>query len=244
MKKFFSAALVIFSLIIQQKAFAANWGEGTWGQSLWSSVAEMNVPIPFLATAFIFLACAFAVFKTKRVKNQTLLPAFFCGLLVSINSIEANAQFSVPNQFTNGTTIDAAEMNANFQAIVDEINSIRSDTSASGSYTVHMLVAGHNGEPSGDTDQEFGNSLFTGTVSVVVTGGTCSVSGAVSGSFIELPNLDLGATSSAFQADGFTPTFTDCIVGMNGTIIAKWQLVDVANEGGGSGLAVGVKISN
>ena len=235
---FMKHLITIFTAFtLAMNANAATWGSENWGEALWSSIS-VNIPFPIAATGIIFLLLTLVGSRVLANKRR-VAPVMLLGTLAIFSSVEnAQAQFSVPTQFSNGTTIDAAEMNANFQAVVDELNALKDTISSSGMYTVHMIATGINSEPTSSTE-EFGATILSGTMNVTVSGGACSISDTLTGVHV---NSFLLQHLSSITSDSSPVTFSNCVVGLNGTLIATWSTLGA--NGGGSGLAVGVKVSN
>ncbi len=101
---------------------AATWGEATWGESVFG-LSDFNVPLPMLSLLLLsgLLACI-AHAKKSAVATTAVACAAVAVVLLSGAVL---AQTQVPNEFQNGTTIDADEMNANFDALENAIDTIQ-----------------------------------------------------------------------------------------------------------------------
>ena len=107
---------ILIILLFTQMSFAAVWGEDNWGFSLWGFFDE-SIPLPLFA--LIVLPVVLFLLGKKASRNnfkQILLPAVLLILIVSPQG-GVNAQVQVPHVFSNGSVIDADEMNENFDTL-------------------------------------------------------------------------------------------------------------------------------
>ena len=242
-----------FFSIFPTSVNAATWGSGTWGEALWLSIS-VNVPFPVAATGIIFLLLTL-IGSRVLTKKLSVAPVMLLGALAMFSSVEnTHAQFSIPNQFTNGTTIDAAEMNENFAAIVDAINQLANGTgitSGAGTYGVVGIIvtSDHNTYGLGGGSHplhEWGTSNSSGTGTIVVDGnGNCSGSIAVDGMNIRLAyDYDLSPPFSATSETGpggGTLTVPCTYTSQRGVIIGEFRVDDTAGKS--RGIFVGTQIS-
>jgi hypothetical protein len=97
------------------------WGTENWGEMIWGGLQAVPLmgPIGFLAMATCFLVGGYIMQSRHRSRWLTHL-AMTAMLVVPL---AAAAAVILPNTFNNGTVADADEVNANFSALVDGINS-------------------------------------------------------------------------------------------------------------------------
>ncbi|MEM7543266.1 MAG: hypothetical protein AAF384_17025 [Pseudomonadota bacterium] len=104
------------------------WGEN-WGAMIWGSgITIETVPLgpwALLLLGVVIGACGVLANRHRKAR----VPLFFA-LLVPVMGAVA---FTVPNTFTNGTTADAAQVNANFAAIASIIGTPPAVTSITAS---------------------------------------------------------------------------------------------------------------
>ena len=98
------------------------WGTENWGEMIWGGVQMVPLmgPFGFLAMAICFVVGGCIMQSKRRSRWLTHLAA--TALLVV--PLAAVAAVTLPNTFTNGTVADAGEINANFDALVAEVNSL------------------------------------------------------------------------------------------------------------------------
>lgn len=117
-----TAIIMLSGIIASQSLSAATWGEATWGASFFG-ILEQSVPLPlfglFALAGLLFLI----VKKVKSTKNLSVVIVSGALAVVGLNA-DVIAQVEVPNLFSNGTTIDADEMNENFDTLESAIDSI------------------------------------------------------------------------------------------------------------------------
>lgn len=144
-------------------------------------------------------------------------------LLLMASLLPANAQVcaSVPYTFTNGTTADAGQVNANFAAV---LNCFNSNTASSGSNSNITALTGLTQPPSGT-----GSFVFQGT-SVTATGAAITIGSTVPAGFTATAgNVILFVVPSAYTAGGTTTI----------TIGGTAYNLDKVQNGGEQGLVTG-----
>lgn len=113
------------------------WGED-WGIMIWGGAAAVPTlgPIGLAFLAGLLLGSAAFARRTRRIRGIAVIGLLAAALvpLVALASVE------LPHTFTNGTTADADEVNANFQAILDESARFHLNPSVAGSYPVPNSV--------------------------------------------------------------------------------------------------------
>ena len=98
------------------------WGTDSWGEMLWGGVQAVPLmgPFGFLAMALCFLVGGWVMQSRHRTRWLTHLTV--TALLVV--PLAAVAAVTLPHSFTDGTVAEAEQVNANFDALVTEVNSL------------------------------------------------------------------------------------------------------------------------
>ena len=113
---------VVSLFSVTEVTVAATWGESTWGASVFG-LSDLNVPLPLFSLVFLACLLLFTALSKKLCTSRVILAC----TAVAIVFFTGNtfAQTEVPNEFQNGTTIDAVEMNENFDALESAIDNIQ-----------------------------------------------------------------------------------------------------------------------
>ena len=141
---------IVGALTLPSRALAG-WGDENWGEMLWGLPASVpSLPgIGLIALAFALAATAA---WTLRKRCPALgLPVLL--LLLAIPLVVAAETLTVPNTFTNGTTAEADEVNANFAAVETAINDNDSRITEAQS-TADAAVAGHTVNTNTQLDED------------------------------------------------------------------------------------------
>ena len=117
------AWVVIVSLSGAQPSLGATWGEATWGISVFDFIEE-NVPLPI---AGVILLSVLLFWISRKRKHANIMGVVTIASIFPLTGVGqyAYAQVEVPNVFSNGTTIDAGEMNENFDTLEAAIDNIQ-----------------------------------------------------------------------------------------------------------------------
>jgi hypothetical protein len=108
------------------------WGQN-WGQMIWGKQTTAVVPglpgamLPLLAG--LLLLVGYWMGRRQRAPRWMALGIGLVVALLPVAIVHATSTFAVPNFFTNGTVADAAQVNANFIGVANEINALRNQTS-------------------------------------------------------------------------------------------------------------------
>jgi len=95
--------------------WSENWGEMLWG----------NIVIPMMSPLGLVLVALGLMVLGKIVLSRRTMEPFMGVALVAIVIVPLVAMaVTVPNTFVNGTTADADEVNANFDALAAAVNGI------------------------------------------------------------------------------------------------------------------------
>ena len=116
-----SLPMLMIPLLFALPALAGNWGENwgtlTWGAAIAAVPTMGKLGVLVLALGLGGLAARFI----QRSRSAASL--LVIGLVLPMGSPVANADtVSVPNTFVNGTSADADQMNANFDAVEAAVN--------------------------------------------------------------------------------------------------------------------------
>ena len=135
-----TAWVVIVSISGAQPSLGATWGEATWGISVFDFIEE-NVPLPIAA---VILLSVLLFWISRKRKHANIIGVVAIASVFSLTGVGqyAYAQVEVPNVFSNGTTIDAGEMNENFdtlEAAIDNIQLLEGPHKNDGRYECQFL---------------------------------------------------------------------------------------------------------
>ena len=112
-------SLFILFLFSSGALHAATWGEATWGLSIFGvdvNVPIENVPLPLIS--ILILAISLVAIVLKFQLHNSVKSVLVLSFLLSLNAISTESlAVEVPNVFVNGTTIDADEVNENFDTL-------------------------------------------------------------------------------------------------------------------------------
>ena len=101
----------------------ADWGSETWGVLVWSeAVSPPGVPgLGLLGLAVLAVGLAAPAAWSLR-KRRPGLGLTLMLVLLAIPLVVAAGSVTVPYTFVNGTTADATQVNANFDAVEGAVN--------------------------------------------------------------------------------------------------------------------------
>jgi len=119
--KLLGSGLVLASVLALPGDALAGWGDEAWGTMIWGLLPTPVPGVPgfgLIALALALLAAAAWLLRSRRTSLG--LPVLL--VLLAIPLVVAAGTVTVPNTFTNGTTADANEVNANFDAVESAVN--------------------------------------------------------------------------------------------------------------------------
>jgi hypothetical protein len=99
-----------------------------WGKQSTAAVPALPGGM-LLLLAGLLLLVGYWMGRRRRAPRWMALGIGLGVALLPIAIVHATSTFGVPNTFANGTVADATQVNANFTAVVNEINALRNQTS-------------------------------------------------------------------------------------------------------------------
>ncbi len=136
-------AAIAVALTLPGQALAG-WGDENWGTMLWGQSASVPVPgLEWFGLGVLALGLLATTAWTLRKRRPGLgLPVLL--VLLAIPLVVAADTLNVPNTFTNGTTADANQGNANFAAAETAVNDNDSRITADhSSATIREMALGY-----------------------------------------------------------------------------------------------------
>ena len=97
------------------------WGIDDWGAMLWGGSSQVPLMSPLGVAVLVILLVAGGVVMQRRHAPRWAIWALGAALVIPLAAYAGTT--ALPNTFTNGTVADANEVNANFDALVAELNS-------------------------------------------------------------------------------------------------------------------------
>ena len=112
-----SSAFVFLAVLTTTSPALATWGEN-WGEMVWG----MPVSVPSVPAVGLLTTAAWRLRARKALHSALSILAV--PMLAGVLSSPAHAQVAVPNTFNDGSVADAAEMNANFDAVLNGVRAL------------------------------------------------------------------------------------------------------------------------